>query len=143
MTQLSVGELARHTSVSVHTVRYYDQRGLLTVSGRTAAGHRRFHQRAVEELRLIRRAQSLGFPLEEVRQALDLVRTGATPCSPVLELGRGGLERLDRKIRELRAARARLQYAMDACGDEPCRLGVSDLLCIGPPPFETPLGTHA
>ncbi|MGI9093448.1 MAG: MerR family transcriptional regulator [Mycobacteriales bacterium] len=68
---LKVGELARASGLSIRTVRYYDQIGLLTPSRRSPAGHRLYDAsdvRRLDRICLLRRA---GLPLAEIGQALD------------------------------------------------------------------------
>ncbi|MEV0287807.1 MULTISPECIES: MerR family transcriptional regulator [unclassified Kribbella] len=70
----SIGELARRAGVSVKTVRYYSDQGLLTAR-RTAAGHRRYDGSAPARLELIRTLRALGIDLATVRAVLDQERT--------------------------------------------------------------------
>ena len=66
-----VGELARRTGLSVRTLHYYDEIGLLTPSRRTQAGHRLYTADDVVRLQRIKSLQHLGFTLREVRECLD------------------------------------------------------------------------
>jgi DNA-binding transcriptional MerR regulator len=70
----SIGELARRAGLSVKTVRYYSDQGLLP-SRRTAAGHRRYDVTAIARLELIRTLRALGIDLPTVRKVLDQERT--------------------------------------------------------------------
>ena len=70
----SIGELARLAGVTVKTVRYYSDLGLLA-SRRTAAGHRRYDADAIARLDLIRTLRGLGIELAAVRAVLDRERT--------------------------------------------------------------------
>jgi DNA-binding transcriptional MerR regulator len=70
----SIGAVARLAGVSVKTVRYYSDLGLLT-SRRTTAGHRRYDATAVARLELIRTLRALGLDLETVRAVLERERT--------------------------------------------------------------------
>ncbi|MFH9691277.1 MerR family transcriptional regulator [Streptomyces sp. NPDC017413] len=67
----TIGELAEHTGVSVKTVRFYSDRGLLPEASRSAGGHRRYAPEAVERLRMIRSLRGLDLPVPEVRRILD------------------------------------------------------------------------
>ncbi len=66
-----VGELAKQTGLSVRTLHYYDEIGLLSPSRRTEAGHRRYAAGDVVRLQQIKSLRYLGFTLEEVRDCLD------------------------------------------------------------------------
>lgn len=70
----SIGELARRAGVTVKTVRYYSDHGLLP-SRRTSAGHRRYDETAVARLDLIRTLRALGIDLATVRKVLDQEQT--------------------------------------------------------------------
>ena len=65
-------ELAERAGVNPETLRYYERRGLLQPPPRTPGGYRDFPPVAVELLRFIKRAQELGFTLEEVEELLHL-----------------------------------------------------------------------
>lgn len=67
----TIGELAEQTGVSVKTVRFYSDRGLLPEASRSAGGHRRYAPEAVERLRMIRSLRGLDLPVPEVRRILD------------------------------------------------------------------------
>jgi DNA-binding transcriptional MerR regulator len=67
----SIGELARASGTTVRTVRHYDGIGLLSPSGRTAAGHRRYTERDLRRLYRVLALRSLGLSLEEIMHALD------------------------------------------------------------------------
>ncbi|UZI33916.1 MerR family transcriptional regulator [Streptomyces sp. VB1] len=67
----TIGELAEQTGVSVKTVRFYSDRGLLPEASRSAGGHRRYAPEAVERLRMIRSLRGLDLPVSEVRRILD------------------------------------------------------------------------
>ena len=73
---LTVGELAKAAGVHVETVRYYQRRGLLATPERRYGTIRRYTDADHNQLRFIRRAQHLGFTLEEIAQllALDALR---------------------------------------------------------------------
>ena len=69
---LTIGRLARAGGVNVETIRYYERRGLLEQPSKPLGGHRRYAAEAVERVRFIKRAQQLGFTLEEVKGLLHL-----------------------------------------------------------------------
>ncbi|MEV6010030.1 MerR family transcriptional regulator [Streptomyces sp. NPDC051976] len=67
---LGIGELAERAGVSVKTVRFYSDRGLLPEAGRSAGGHRRYGPDAVERLRLIRALRALDVAVPEIGRVL-------------------------------------------------------------------------
>lgn len=70
-TTRSIGEVAQVASVSVRTLHHYDAIGLLSPSGRSAAGYRRYCDADLERLHSILLLRALGLPLEEIRRVLD------------------------------------------------------------------------
>ena len=66
-----VGELAAATGLTVRTLRYYEQIGLLPASGRSTGGHRLYSAEDVSRLYRICLLRRLGFPLAEISTALD------------------------------------------------------------------------
>ncbi|GAA2788428.1 MerR family transcriptional regulator [Kitasatospora paracochleata] len=67
----SIGELAAQAGVTVKTVRFYSDRGLLPETTRSAGGHRRYGPEALERLRLIRSLRTLDLPVPAIDPLLD------------------------------------------------------------------------
>src|SRR4051812_44183028 len=66
-----VGELAAATGLTVRTLHYYEEIGLLAASGRSAAGHRLYADADVQRLYRVCLLRRLGLPLGEIGRALD------------------------------------------------------------------------
>jgi cob(I)alamin adenosyltransferase len=98
----SVGELADAAGVTVRTLHHYDQVGLLAPAARTAAGHRRYRAEQAERLYEITAMRSLGFDLEEIRQALD----GGEDLPTVIRLH---LQQVRNRLRETSELNHRLE----------------------------------
>jgi DNA-binding transcriptional MerR regulator len=98
-----VGELAKRTGVSVRTLHWYEEIGLLAPSQRSEAGHRLYGAEDLGRLQQIRSLRQLGFSLDEIRDCL-----GERKFSPqqviALHLGR-----LDQAIELQQRLRARLE----------------------------------
>ncbi|MGW1811243.1 MerR family transcriptional regulator [Streptomyces sp. NPDC002078] len=95
----SIGELARRTGLSVKTIRFYSDQGLVVPASRTPAGYRRYGPEAVARLALVRTLRELGLGLEVIRRIVDRP----------LSLGRVAAEQaaaLDVQISVLRLRRA-------------------------------------
>lgn len=75
---MHIGELAERTSLSLRTIRHYDEIGLLKPSGRTEGGFRLYTQPDLERLLLIRRMKPLGFALEDMTDLLRIMDARAT-----------------------------------------------------------------
>jgi DNA-binding transcriptional MerR regulator len=108
MTGLLIGDVAQRTGVAPPAIRYYESIGLLKPASRSEAGYRRYSEATVEELLFIRKAQALGFSLDEISEILKLTRAGKTPCSQVLSLARQHLAAVDERIRQLQKFRSQL-----------------------------------
>ena len=116
----TIGKLAREAAVNVETVRYYERRGLLKQPRRTA-GWRRYDDEALRTLRFVKRAQELGFTLDEVESLLSMrASSSARTCSRVRAQAEAKLVDIDARIRDLMAIRLTLEELTRACpGDGP------------------------
>lgn len=85
-----VGELSKVTGVTVRTLHYYDEIGLLTPSCHTESGHRLYQASDVARLQQIKSLQQLGFTLEETAKCLNDI-----DCSPsaIIRMHRHRLEK--------------------------------------------------
>jgi DNA-binding transcriptional MerR regulator len=68
---ISIGELSRLTGISVKTIRYYSEIGLVPETGRTSAGYRRYNEAAMARLELVRTLRDLGLDLAAIRSVGD------------------------------------------------------------------------
>lgn len=76
-----IGEVADRTELSLRTIRYYEEMGLVVPSGRTAGGFRLYTDEDIERLELVKRLKVLDLPLEatsEMLAASDLLAAGAS-----------------------------------------------------------------
>ncbi|MYX33878.1 MULTISPECIES: MerR family transcriptional regulator [unclassified Streptomyces] len=108
---LGIGELAGRAGVSVKTVRFYSDRGLLPESGRSAGGHRRYAPEALARLRLIRSLRALDLPVPEVARALE--REDALEDAVA-----GHLKTLGSRLAALRWQEAALRLLQDCTAEE-------------------------
>jgi DNA-binding transcriptional MerR regulator len=108
MTGLLIGAVAKKSGLSVPTIRYYETLGLLAAAPRSATGYRRYGPEVLDELRFIKKAQALGFSLDEIKEILTLTRSGTQPCAHVLDVARRHLHALDERIAQLTKFRDRL-----------------------------------
>ena len=105
MSELLIGQLAREAGVKPDTVRFYEKQNLLPKPTRTAAGYRVYDQAALQQLRFIKQAQSLGFSLQEIHRILNLRGEGRTTCRCVLAIAEATLSETEAKLRELQKFR--------------------------------------
>lgn len=101
MQHMTIGQLAGRVGVGASTLRYYEQLGLLTPTMRTAAGYRVYGQNALRRLAFIRRAQTLGFALEEIAELLALSDNPLASAAEVKRLTREKIADIDARIQDL------------------------------------------
>ena len=101
MEVVLIGDVSRKTGFPATTIRYYEEIGLLEKPARASSGYRAYSPHAVDELLFIKKAQGLGFSLEEIAEILQLSRSGQRPCERVLALSHKHLDAISRRIREL------------------------------------------
>lgn len=79
---MQIGEVAERTGLSLRTIRYYGEVGLVEPSARSRGGFRLYAQEEVDRLNLIKRMKPLEFSLEETRELLDTIdRLGSAQTS--------------------------------------------------------------
>ena len=106
-----IGEVARRAGVSVATLRYYEQRGLLTPA-RTGGNQRRYPRHVLRRLAYISAAQRVGLALEEIAADLATLPSNEAPTRrDWTRLGTPWRRRLASRILELQA----LQDTLDEC----------------------------
>lgn len=113
--QVRIGQVADRAGVNVQTVRYYERRGLLPPAPRSGAGYRQYEPDTVRRLRFIKRAQELGFSLDEVADLLELSVGHGDPCSAVEAKAKEKITAVQRKIAELERIQAVLTELAQAC----------------------------
>jgi Hg(II)-responsive transcriptional regulator len=112
---MRIGELAEESGVNTQTLRYYERRGLLVAQPRATSGYREYDQNALRRVRFIRRAQGLGFTLEEIGDLLQLWADSAKSCAAVEVRASTTLTRIEEKIADLRQMSDALAKYVDAC----------------------------
>jgi MerR family mercuric resistance operon transcriptional regulator len=112
---MRTGELAGRAGVNVETLRYYERRGLVEQPPRTPGGYRNYPAAAVEMLRFIKRAQQLGFTLDEVAELLHLDAGGPDGCDTARALAQARQADLDARIADLQRMRDGLAELIETC----------------------------
>ena len=112
---LTISKVAASAGVNVQTLRYYERRGILAEPARSPSGYRQYEPEAVTRIRFIKRAQELGFTLEEISELLDLRVEHGAACEVIEERARGKLGLVDEKIGQLTRLRGVLEDLVAAC----------------------------
>ena len=114
---LKIGELAKQTNLAVGTLRYYSDLGLLQPVQRGDNGYRYYSQNASKQVEFIKKAQAIGFSLEEIKTILDvraprsgsLRDRGEKPCGLVQSLLDKKIERLEIQIKRMSLFKQKLE----------------------------------
>jgi MerR family transcriptional regulator, thiopeptide resistance regulator len=106
----SIGELARASGVTVRTLHYYDQIGLVSPGERTAAGHRRYIEADIRRLYRVRALCGLGLTLERVAAVL---RESAEDLSSLRDLLSAQLADLEIQARQIEESTQRVRGLLD------------------------------
>lgn len=118
MTGLKIGEVARQAGVNLQTIHYYERRGLLPPPPRTGSNYRAYPEDAVGRVQFIKRAQALGFTLQEIAEILSLRAAPRTRCADVRKRAEAKVQDIDDKIRTLQAIRKALTKLIGECSGE-------------------------
>jgi MerR family transcriptional regulator, copper efflux regulator len=111
-TALSSGELAELAGVSRDTLRHYERKGVLPRPLRGHNGYRKYPPEALQRVRLVRRALSVGFTLDELAKVLKVRDAGGAPCEEVRKLATQKLLNVQDQLRELTQLRNDLQETL-------------------------------
>lgn len=112
---MTIGEIAAESRVNIQTVRYYERRGLLATPERTPAGYRKYSRDVVLRIRFIKRAQELGFTLEEIAELLALRVRHGEACGEVRRRAKVKIAVVQQKLRELERLKGALERLVEAC----------------------------
>src|SRR5512135_3556602 len=113
MDDLTIGQVAERADVHKETIRYYQGLGLLEQPRRRPGSIRRYGEAAIARLRFIKRAQQLGFSLEEVKKLL-LLEDGQE-CAATRRLAEQKLDVIRDRISDLQRMARTLEALVDEC----------------------------
>lgn len=111
--ELTIGKVAKLAEVHVETIRYYQRRGLLAEPDKPYMGYRRYPADMVMHIRFIRRAQALGFTLNEVAVLMELEEARA--CGKTRALALDKIHAIDQKLTGLTSMRKALAALVRQC----------------------------
>ena len=102
MRTVTIGKLAKDIGIGAGALRYYERLGLLPPASRTASGYRVYGTDAATRLRFIRRAQALGFSLEEIAELLALSDNPRARARDVKRVTQAKIADLEQRIDALK-----------------------------------------
>lgn len=111
--KLTIGKVASEAGVNVETIRFYQRRGLMAEPPKALGGFRYYDRRAIENLRFIKRAQTLGFSLDEIMGLLDLQQKNV--CKETHDAAVLKLQLVEERIADLTRIRTTLKDLVRQC----------------------------
>ncbi len=129
MGMLTRGEVAKRCGIRRETVRFYEARGLVEYSEKTRAGYRQFTEDVVGRIAFIKRAQALGFTLDEIATLLALRDRPDAACNAFRQRAQEKLDAVRERIRDLQTIEQHLAAMIGRCadGESPARESCSIL----------------
>lgn len=119
-TLLKIGQVATESNLSVKTIRYYEEVGLLTPTvERSPSGYRLFRFEVLNRLSFIKRAQSLGLSLNEIQHILEIHDQGQLPCGEVKQQLEAKIQDINRQIEALKMLKGELLGILSGWHDQP------------------------
>jgi Hg(II)-responsive transcriptional regulator len=112
---MRIGAAAAQAGVNVQTLRYYERRGLLPRPPRRTSGYREFPADAVRIVRFIKRAQDLGFTLDEIEELLRLRTDTRRDRARIRAVAARRVRDIERRIAELQAMNTALSHLVHCC----------------------------
>jgi len=112
---LDIGRASKASGVSVKMIRHYEAIGLLKDVARTYANYRVYGDRDVHTLRFIKRARTLGFAMDDIRELLALWQNKTRPSASVKKIAGGHMQDLKRRIQEMESMVTTLEHLTHNC----------------------------
>ncbi len=109
-----VGATAAFAGVGVQTLHFYEREGLIEEPSRSAAGYRLYSRETVHRVRAIKRAQTLGFTLQEIRELIGIAED-RRPLGEVAAVAERRITDIDARIERLQGLRDALLTAVEQC----------------------------
>jgi DNA-binding transcriptional MerR regulator len=105
---LKIGEVASRSGLTVKTIRFYCDQGLIRPSGRSEGGYRLFGADVFAELALIRTLKGMEIPLQDVQGILESRRSGVCTCTALQSRIRAKAGEIGQKIEALHSLQSEL-----------------------------------
>lgn len=116
---LKIGELSRRSGVSVKTIRYYEELGLVSADRRAEGQFRFFRPEVTTRLLFIKRLQSLGLSLQKIGECLAIYDHGDLPCADIERKLEQQVADIDRQIDDLLFLRQELATVLQRWSAHP------------------------
>ena len=118
MDGLTSGDVAKQANVRIETLRYYERQGLVARPPRSRSNYRLYPADTARQVQFIKRAQSLGFSLQEITELLALRAESTARCADVRARAVAKIHNIDDKMRALKAMKTALVKLVEACAED-------------------------
>lgn len=112
-SSMKIGEVSQESGIGIEALRFYERSGLLGTPARSNSGYRLYDEGVLERLAFIKKAQTLGFSLEEIKKIIRDAQSGASPCDEVREIVRRRLKEVEERIKEMQRYRKELANTLE------------------------------
>lgn len=110
---LKIGDVSKESGIGIEALRFYERSGLLGKPVRSESNYRLYDEGVLERLAFIKKAQTLGFSLDEIKRIISDAQSGASPCDDVREIVRRRLAELDERMKEMKRYRKELAETLE------------------------------
>jgi len=110
----TIGKLAKESGVTVETVRFYEQKGLIKRPS-SKSGYRKYPYDDIVKIKFIKRTQELGFTLNEAKELLELRVKANAKCGQVKTKAVSKLNEVEEKIKDLNKMKRSLKKMIGSC----------------------------
>ena len=111
---MKIGEVAKKTGLSVKSIRYYHDIGLICAA-RGENGYREYDKPQIDSLNIISHSRDLGFSLDDCRSLLDLKLNQDRDAEDVKRLAKTHLDMVSDRITKLQALESQLKHLIKDC----------------------------
>ena len=112
---LKIGELSKESGVSIDTIRFYEEKGLISPISRSDKGYRFYNSATSNALKFIISSKELGFTLNEIKDLINIQVSKKGKCSLTLDKIKEKELDIDKKISELRKIKRTLNKVSKKC----------------------------
>lgn len=115
---MNIGQAASASGISAKMIRHYESIHLIAPGVRSDAGYRTYVDKDLHTLRFIKRARSLGFSLDQIRELLSLWKDAHRASADVKAIALAHVDDLEKRIAELSDMRNTLQHLAQSCSGD-------------------------
>jgi MerR family copper efflux transcriptional regulator len=115
---MNIGQAASASGISAKMIRHYESIHLIEPGARSDAGYRTYVEKDLHTLRFIKRARSLGFSLDQIRELLSLWKDAHRASADVKAIALAHVDDLEKRIAELSDMRNTLQHLAQSCSGD-------------------------